>query len=74
VLAEYAANIYETAAALPGADQYSDDLLGAMVAIITNAFNFAAIVRAVLPQPEMEAQQIQMFRSLMSAAPVTHQD
>jgi hypothetical protein len=49
-------------------------MLSAMVAIITNAFNFAAIVRAVLPQPEMEAQQVQMFRSLMSAVPLAHKD
>jgi AcrR family transcriptional regulator len=66
VLAEYAINIHEIAKALPGADQFPEDTLGALVAIVTNAFNFAAIVRAVLPQPELEVQQLQLLRSLLN--------
>jgi AcrR family transcriptional regulator len=65
VLAEYAINIHEIAKALPGSDQFSEDTLGAVVAIVTNALNFAAIVRAVLPQPEIEVQQLQLLRSLL---------
>ena len=38
VLAEYAVNIGEIAKALPGADQFSEDTFGAVVAIVTNAF------------------------------------
>jgi AcrR family transcriptional regulator len=66
VLAEYAVNIGEIAKALPGAGQFSEETLGAVVAIVTNALNFAAIVRAVLPQPELEAQQLGLLRSLLS--------
>jgi AcrR family transcriptional regulator len=66
VLAEYAVNIGEIAKALPGADQFTEETLGAVVAIVTNALNFAAIVRAVLPQPELEAQQLGLLRSLLS--------
>ena len=56
VLTEYAANIYDIARALPGADQFPRDTFAALVAILTNTFDGAAIVRAVLPQPEIEAQ------------------
>jgi AcrR family transcriptional regulator len=65
VLTEYAANIYDVAKALPGADQFPDDIFIALVAILTNTFDGAAIVRAVLPQPEIEAKRIQLLASLL---------
>jgi AcrR family transcriptional regulator len=65
VLNEYAANIYDVAKALPGADQIPDDIFVALVAILTNTFDGAAIVRAVLPQPEIEEQRIQLLVSLL---------
>jgi AcrR family transcriptional regulator len=65
VLTEYAANIYDVAKALPGADQFPDDIFVALVAILTNTFDGAAIVRAVLPQPEIEAKRIQLLASLL---------
>lgn len=65
VLTEYAANIYDVAKALPGADQFPDDMFVALVAILTNTFDGAAIVRAVLPQPEIEAKRIQLLASLL---------
>jgi AcrR family transcriptional regulator len=65
VLTEYAANIYDDAKALPGADQFPDDIFVALVAILTNTFDGAAIVRAVLPQPEIEAKRIQLLASLL---------
>jgi len=37
-----------------------------LVAILTNTFDGAAIVRAVLPQPDIEAQRIQLMTSLLS--------
>jgi hypothetical protein len=65
VLTEYAANIYDVAKALPGADQFPDDIFVALVAILTNTFDGAAIVRAVLPQPEIETKRIQLLASLL---------
>ena len=65
VLTEYAANIYEVAKALPGADQFPEENFVALVAILTNTFDGAAIVRAVLPQPEIEAKRIQLLASLL---------
>jgi AcrR family transcriptional regulator len=69
VLTEYAANIYEVAKALPGADRFPDDTFMALVAIITNTFDGAAIVRAVLPQPDIEAKRIALLASLIGGAP-----
>ena len=68
VLAEYASNIYDTAKELPGADQFPQDTFTALVAILTNSFIGTAIVRAVLPQPEMEERQIQLLTELLGGA------
>ena len=65
VLTEYAANIYDIARALPGADQFPEDSFVALVAIMTNTFDGAALVRAVLPQPEIEAKRIQVLAELL---------
>lgn len=65
VLTEYAANIYQTAKALPGADRFGDDTFTALVAILTNTFDGAAIVRAVLPQPEIEDKRIELLATLL---------
>jgi AcrR family transcriptional regulator len=66
VLTEYAANIYGVARALPGSEQFPDETFAALVAILTNTFDGAAIVRAVLPQPDIEANRIQLMTSLLS--------
>jgi AcrR family transcriptional regulator len=66
VLTEYAANIHETARALPGADRFAEDTFTALVAIVTNTFDGAAIVRAVLPQPEIEDKRIQLLAALLN--------
>jgi hypothetical protein len=68
VLAEYASNIYDTAKELPGADRFPEDTFTALVAILTNSFIGTAIVRAVLPQPEMEERQIQLLTELLGGA------
>ncbi len=68
VIAEYAANIRDTAKALPGADEFPEDTFTALVAILTNSFIGTAIVRAVLPQPEMEERQIQLLTELLGGA------
>ncbi len=56
---------HDTAKALPGADQFPEDTLAAVVAILTNSFIGTAIVRAVLPQPEMEDGQLQLLIELL---------
>jgi AcrR family transcriptional regulator len=68
VLTEYAANIYEIARALPGADQFPEENFAALVAIMTNTFDGAALVRAVMPQPEIEAKRIQVLAALLGGA------
>jgi AcrR family transcriptional regulator len=67
VLTEYATNIYDIARSLPGADQFPEDTFAALVAILTNTFDGAAIVRAVLPQPDIEAGRIALLTALLSA-------
>ena len=68
VLTEYAANIYDIARALPGADQFPEESFAALVAIMTNTFDGAALVRAVMPQPEIEAKRIQVLAALLGGA------
>ncbi|MGH3564178.1 MAG: TetR family transcriptional regulator [Mycobacterium sp.] len=65
VLAEYSAKIYDTARALPGADAIPKDIFPAAVALMTTTFDGAAIVRAVLPQPELDAEQIPLLLWLL---------
>lgn len=66
VLAEYAANIYEIASAMPGADRFAPEVLATLVATLTNAFDGAAIVRAVLPQPELEQRRIALLTTMIT--------
>jgi AcrR family transcriptional regulator len=66
VLTEYANNIFDVARSLPGADQIPEDTFVALVAILTNTFDGAAIVRAVLPQPDIEAGRIALLTALLN--------
>jgi AcrR family transcriptional regulator len=66
VLTEYAINIYDVARSLPGAEQIPEDTFAALVAILTNTFDGAAIVRAVLPQPDIEAGRIALLTALLN--------
>jgi AcrR family transcriptional regulator len=68
VLVEYSAKIYGTARALPGTDQFPEETFAALVAMLTNTFDGAAIVRAVLPQPDIEAARIPLLMFLLSRA------
>ncbi|MCV7135450.1 TetR/AcrR family transcriptional regulator [Mycobacterium hodleri] len=67
VLKEYSSRIFDTARTLPTADQYPEGALAAVVALLTNSFDGAAIVRRVLPQPELEAGRIPLLLSLLTA-------
>jgi AcrR family transcriptional regulator len=66
VLREYSMRIFDAARTLPGADDYPEGTLAAIVALLTNAFDGAAIVRTVLPQPEIEAGRIPLLVALLS--------
>jgi AcrR family transcriptional regulator len=68
VLVEYGAKIYDAFRALPGADHVPEKTLAALVATLINTFDGAAIVRAVVPAPEIDAQQIPLLASLLNAA------
>jgi AcrR family transcriptional regulator len=68
VLTDYSAKIYDAARALPGAESVPEQTRAALAATLTNTFDGAAIVRAVLPQPEVDAQQIPLLATLLSAA------
>lgn len=65
VLAEYSAKIAHTARALPTAEAFPEEHYPTLVALLTNTFDGAAIVRAVLPQPEIEANRIPLLLSLL---------
>src|SRR6202048_1032709 len=68
VLTQYAANIHDVARVLTGADQFPEETFAALVAIMTNTFDGAALVRAVLPQPDIEAKRIQVLAELLGGA------
>lgn len=66
VLTEYSGRIYDVARSLPGTDELPPETFAALVATLTNAFDGAAIVRPVLPQPGIEEARIQLLTSLLS--------
>ena len=66
VLKDYSARILDAARTLPTAEEYPEETLPAVVALLTNAFDGAAIVRAILPQPEVEAGRIPLLATLLT--------
>jgi AcrR family transcriptional regulator len=66
VLKEYGERIFETAREVPTADEYPTDTLAAVVALLVNTFDGAALVRNVLPQPELDALRIPFLMSLLT--------
>jgi AcrR family transcriptional regulator len=66
VLKEYGDRILDTARGLPTADQYPDEVLAAVVALLVNTFDGAALVRNVLPQPELDALRIPFLMTLLT--------
>ncbi|PQM47105.1 putative HTH-type transcriptional regulator [Mycobacterium talmoniae] len=69
VLADYRAKIFDAARALPGADGFPADLVPNLVALVTNSFDGAALVEAVLPQPDLAAKRIPLLLSLLASVP-----
>jgi hypothetical protein len=68
VLEQYGTKICDAARALPGAESFPPETFPVLVALLTNTFDGAALVGAVLPQPEIEQQRIQLLLSLLSGA------
>lgn len=67
VLGQYSAKIHDAARALPGAESFPEETFPVIVALMTNVVDGAAIVRGVLPQPELEEQRIPMLTALLTA-------
>ncbi|WP_441959581.1 TetR/AcrR family transcriptional regulator [Mycolicibacterium houstonense] len=66
VLAEYIDNIYEVAKTTPGVDQFPEDVFAVLLTIVVNTFDGAAMVRRVLPLPELEEARIAALTRLLS--------
>jgi len=64
-LGPYAAKIQEAARALPGADDVPAETFTVLVALLTNVFDGAALVRGVLPDPELEERRIAVLTDLI---------
>jgi AcrR family transcriptional regulator len=65
VLEQYAAKIYDAARALPGVENFPEDTFPILVALVTNTFDGAAIVGAVLPQPDIDTRRVELLMSLL---------
>jgi AcrR family transcriptional regulator len=66
VLGEYTAKILDAARALPGAETFPQEIFPVLVALLTNVFDGAAIVRGVLPEPDIEEQRIALLSALVT--------
>jgi AcrR family transcriptional regulator len=69
VLEAYRAKILDAAHALPGAEELPQEMFPVMVTVLTNTFDGAALVRAVLPHADIEEQRIPLLMTLLSALP-----
>ncbi|SPM37597.1 TetR family transcriptional regulator [Mycobacterium rhizamassiliense] len=66
VLAQYTAKILDAARALPGADAIGGDTFPVLVALMTNVFDGAAMVRGIFPEPDIEEQRIALLSKLIT--------
>jgi AcrR family transcriptional regulator len=68
VFGQYIEKIYDAARALPGADDIPEETFPVLVALMTNVFDGAAIIRGVVPDPDIEERRIQVLTALISGA------
>jgi len=68
VLGEYASKIHDAARALPGADGFPAQTFPVLVALLTNVFDGAALVRGLMPEPDIEEQRIALLTNLITAS------
>ncbi|BBY21604.1 TetR/AcrR family transcriptional regulator [Mycobacterium stomatepiae] len=66
VLAQYTAKILDAARALPGAEAIGEETFPVLVALMTNVFDGAAIVRGIFPEPDIEEQRIALLSKLIT--------
>lgn len=66
VLAQYTAKILDAARALPGADAIGEETFPVLVALMTNVFDGAAIVRGIFPEPDIEERRIALLSKLIT--------
>ncbi len=66
VLDQYTTKICDAARTLPGAESLAEETFPVLVALLINTFDGAALVGAVLPQPDIDQQRIQLLSSLLS--------
>jgi len=72
VLKEYEGRFLDIARGVPTAEQYPDEVLAAVVALLLNTFDGAALWRNVLPQPELDALRIPFLMSLLNQTDRSH--
>jgi AcrR family transcriptional regulator len=71
VMTVYIAKIYDAARAVPSSDEieaFGEENFAALVAVLINTFDGAAMFRHVLAQPEIEDRRIPVLMSLLNAA------
>jgi AcrR family transcriptional regulator len=68
VLEQYTAKIYDAAGALPGVEGFPEEIFPVLVALLTNVFDGAAMVRRLLPESDIEEQRIQLLTALITGA------
>ena len=71
VMTAYIAKIYEAARSVPSADEieaFGEENFTALVAVLINTFDGAAMLRHVLTHPEIDDRRIPVLMSLLKAA------
>jgi AcrR family transcriptional regulator len=66
VLTEYGAKMYDAFRGSPGVEKVPEEMRAVLLATLLNTFDGAAMVRAVVPHPELDAQQIALLASLLT--------
>ena len=66
VLEQYRTKILDAVRELPGVDEVPRDVFPVIVAVLANTFDGAALLRTVLPQPDIEDQRIALLSALLS--------
>jgi len=67
VLAQYTEKILDAARTLPGAEIIPEETFRVLVALLTNVFDGAALVRGLLAEPELEERRIALLSNLITA-------
>ncbi|MCV7028683.1 TetR/AcrR family transcriptional regulator [Mycobacterium sherrisii] len=66
VMAQYTAKILDAARALPGVEVVGEETFPVLVALLTNVFDGAALVRGIFPEPDIEEQRIVLLSKLVT--------